>query len=258
MNKYLPYELMKDVAGLLHSNRWIYAKTMPKHPHFYTLRKEWTSGFTEVAAVIRDHGYPEMFYKKQFIRFDINDMKYWTMGAPLQETILINRAVIQRPHPYDKIAPKYDDLFQDPESLEENEIVKDMLRKQMCGKILEVGCGTGVFSDFDDYTGIDPSQEMLNRCKCKPLCINTNFESFYSPDNFDSLFALFGTASYISPEYIKKIPEVAKNYFVMFYHPNYIPETHKQTGVPVRYFKDNHERLPGFKTTWKNYIIVRS
>ncbi len=41
---------------------------------------------------IRKHGYIEMFRDVPYICFDVDDHRYWTMGAPLHETILINRA----------------------------------------------------------------------------------------------------------------------------------------------------------------------
>jgi len=57
---------------------------------------EW---YPEVAAMfyafvwfIRKNGYIEMFSDVPYICFDVDDYRYWTMGAPLHETILINRA----------------------------------------------------------------------------------------------------------------------------------------------------------------------
>ena len=41
---------------------------------------------------IRAKGVARQFYDKTFIYLDIDDMCYWTMGDPLDQTILINRA----------------------------------------------------------------------------------------------------------------------------------------------------------------------
>jgi len=73
---------------------WIYAKSMPKFPHWYTLRETWSDDplFDEVVAFIRKHGRRERFGRKQFIYFYLDGHKYWTMGAPIPDTILINRA----------------------------------------------------------------------------------------------------------------------------------------------------------------------
>jgi len=86
------------IKRILLSKRWIFAKTMPDHPHWYTLRKEWEKDeeFVYVVNAIRQYGYTEKFYNKDYTRLDIEDMKYWTMGAPVNETILINRAFIEK------------------------------------------------------------------------------------------------------------------------------------------------------------------
>jgi|GEM_PF-626228 len=94
----LSKEEYEKIKRILLSKRWIYAKTMPDHPHWYTLRKEWEKDeeFVYVVNAIRQYGYTEKFYNKNYTRLDIEDMKYWTMGAPVDETILINRAFIKK------------------------------------------------------------------------------------------------------------------------------------------------------------------
>ena len=83
------------ISRLLLSHHWIFAKTMPGNPHWYTLRKHWKDAdFCYVVSAIREHGYSEIFKGRRYIMFDINGMKYWTMGAQLEQTILINRAKI--------------------------------------------------------------------------------------------------------------------------------------------------------------------
>jgi hypothetical protein len=71
---------------------WIFARTMPDNPHEYTLRKN-TSGEVFEAAVrfIRERGEPELYYGKEHTVYFCDDHKYWTMGSPVEETILINR-----------------------------------------------------------------------------------------------------------------------------------------------------------------------
>ena len=79
----------RDLAGV----RWIFAKTMPENPHEYTLRREWASDADFVRAVlfIREHGYQNLFEGRWYTQLDIGEHTYWTMGAPVEETILINR-----------------------------------------------------------------------------------------------------------------------------------------------------------------------
>jgi hypothetical protein len=71
-----------------------YAKTMPKFPHWYTLRKDWESDKEFDAAVwaIRKHGRAGRFQGRNYVYFDEGDYSYWTMGSPVNKTILINKA----------------------------------------------------------------------------------------------------------------------------------------------------------------------
>lgn len=82
------------VNELLNSHPFRFAKTMPTIPHEYTLRKQWNDEeFEEVVLYMRKHGKEEKFYSKAFTYWYANGYKYWTMGAPIEKTILINRAV---------------------------------------------------------------------------------------------------------------------------------------------------------------------
>jgi hypothetical protein len=81
-----------EIREYVKSVRW---QTAQDGSHSYTLAK-W---YPEVAAMfyafvwfIRKNGYIEMFRDVPYICFDVDDYRYWTMGAPLHETILINRA----------------------------------------------------------------------------------------------------------------------------------------------------------------------
>ena len=77
------------------SRRWMYARTMPQCPHEYTVR-EWEpekqQEFEESAILIRENGKSELFYSKIHIYYYSDGWKYWTMGAPIPETTVINRA----------------------------------------------------------------------------------------------------------------------------------------------------------------------
>src|SRR5262245_52995992 len=85
-----------DVAAVLLSKEWRFAKTMPQHPHWYTLRKDWQdeAEFEAVVQFIRDRGYKRRWGRATYTYLDIDGMQYWTMGAALASTILINRAQI--------------------------------------------------------------------------------------------------------------------------------------------------------------------
>ena len=81
------------VSGDLAAQQWIFAKTMPENPHEYTLRREWADDADFVRAVlfIRAHGYQNLFEGYWYTQLDVGGHTYWTMGAPVEETILINR-----------------------------------------------------------------------------------------------------------------------------------------------------------------------
>jgi len=84
-----------EIREYIKSVRWVYAKTMPRHPHEYTLRNwriDKIDEFNRFILFIREQGYDEYFYKKKMRYYNIDGYKYWTMGSPLEETILINRA----------------------------------------------------------------------------------------------------------------------------------------------------------------------
>lgn len=261
----IDFDTFSFMAENLLSHSWIYAKTMPEHPHWYTLRKQWDndSDFVEVARLIREHGYKEKFFKTWFTRFDLNGMKYWTMGAPLDITILINRAHIERPSPYDAIARQYDSLFSDPVSLAENEQVIAMLPG--ASNVLDIGCGPGLFLNYrqpQQYTGLDASREMLKVLAEKHPGHNTvatPFENFYGRD-YDLIIALFGSASYINPETLHRIPKMLSpggEYFLMFYAPDYYPVTYQKTGIEVEHYTGGYDYPLGEQTAFNNFVIVQ-
>lgn len=81
------------LTSILEAQRWIFAKTMPHVPHWYTLRRAWASDADFVWAVemIRKWGYDDVYFRKTYRAINLNGYKYWTMGSPINETILINR-----------------------------------------------------------------------------------------------------------------------------------------------------------------------
>ena len=81
------------LRGFIKGAQWVFAKTMPESPHWYTLRRTNDSAEFERAVVdIRTYGYVRRYKGYDYVSYDIDGWYYWTMGAPLEETILINRA----------------------------------------------------------------------------------------------------------------------------------------------------------------------
>jgi hypothetical protein len=69
----------------------------PKTPHEYTLRRDAKDEalFERVVMHIRQVGYQQKWGKTTYTYLDLDIWQYWTMGSPLDETILINRAILR-------------------------------------------------------------------------------------------------------------------------------------------------------------------
>lgn len=268
-----------QVAEALERRRWIYAKTMPQCPHWYCLRKEWRIElpFEQVVQYIRDVGYWEKYGRNRYVRLNVNGYKYWSMGAPLPATILINRAKIERPAPYDEIAPVYDTLWSGLEAEAEDAALFGSL--SLGGSVLDIGCGTGLLLGHaapDRYFGVDPSQGMLDRFKahlgeavqvCSPLeepdarlriqC--GAFEALWTPERFDHAVALYGAASYIDPATWGRLPGLLApggRYALMFYREGYRPVTHLKTGVELPIHHVTSCPLSGTRRDFGNFTIL--
>jgi SAM-dependent methyltransferase len=166
---------------------------------------------------------------------------------------------------YDRIADVYDGLFNDVNSILENHFVTSIIPK--CGKVLDIGCGTGILLDYldispDRYTGIDPSRKMLIWFKEKHphhLTLHTEFEIF-GGGKFDTILSLFGSPSYINPGALPRISEMLNpggKYFLMFYRPDYIPVTYRKTGVYVEHFEFDSRSFPEADIKlYHNFLLV--
>ncbi len=77
--------------------KWTYAKTYAKIcPHEYIVKdridqNQWDI-FAEVVALIREEGFKANYKSKLGEYYILDDHYYWTMGAPVEETTVLNRA----------------------------------------------------------------------------------------------------------------------------------------------------------------------
>lgn len=77
--------------------QWTYAKTMPFAPHEYIVRGKCPLSEEEFIYFInmqRNYGKVERWGKHIIPYLYIDDYKYWTMWAPIEETAVINRAKV--------------------------------------------------------------------------------------------------------------------------------------------------------------------
>jgi len=71
---------------------WTFAKTMPEWPHEYIVRDRVDESlFEALVSHIRAHGLEGRFYRQVLTYYAEDGLLYWTMGAPIEETTIINR-----------------------------------------------------------------------------------------------------------------------------------------------------------------------
>jgi hypothetical protein len=86
----VPYSA--ELRVFVEQEKWTYAKTMPEWPHEYLVRDRVDKArFLAIVKHIRAHGFEGRFYTKPITYFAEDGMIYWTMGAPIEETTIINR-----------------------------------------------------------------------------------------------------------------------------------------------------------------------
>ena len=75
---------------------WTFAKSMARIPHWYIVKDRLSPEdqilFTHFVQYIRDNGIPAQFWNYHFPYLHHDGFYYWTMGAPIDETKIINRA----------------------------------------------------------------------------------------------------------------------------------------------------------------------
>jgi len=84
----------EEITAYIAKVHW---RTSKDGSHQYTLaswNNELTDVFKKFVTHIRQHGYIDKFIGVEYTYFNVGDYQYWSMGAPLEETILINRAKI--------------------------------------------------------------------------------------------------------------------------------------------------------------------
>ncbi len=91
-----------DLKAFVDEQQWTFAKTYAATwPHEYIVRERVDEGmFVMLVKHIRAHGYEGRFYRKPITYFDEDGLVYWTMGAPIEETIIVNRCTKEQTYEY--------------------------------------------------------------------------------------------------------------------------------------------------------------
>lgn len=95
-----------DARNYIAKVRWQFARTMPLWPHEYTVltwSQDLAPEFFDFVALIRSAGVVKPWprdsatprYHHTYLQ--VGEWEYWTMGEPVHETGLINRARIDAP-----------------------------------------------------------------------------------------------------------------------------------------------------------------
>jgi len=90
-------ELLEEFRAWVAIQEWRFAKTMWWCPLFYAVSQRDAHPterveFERWVMFIREHGEKVRFGKSRFIKFELDGWRYWSMGWPVAQTILINRA----------------------------------------------------------------------------------------------------------------------------------------------------------------------
>lgn len=87
-----PKILSRALRNFVDTAGWTFAKTMPEWPHEYIIRDRVVDEhFPKLARHIRAHGFQGRFYRRVLTYYAEDGLLYWTMGAPVEETTIINR-----------------------------------------------------------------------------------------------------------------------------------------------------------------------
>jgi SAM-dependent methyltransferase len=99
---------------------------------------------------------------------------------------------------YDALAGDYDEMFEGPRSLAEDDTIRAWIGR-VEGRVLDVGCGTGHAARIldippDDYLGVDPSQEMVRQARLRSPGHRFRVGGVRaSGDVFDTVLSLYGS-----------------------------------------------------------------
>ena len=108
---------------------------------------------------------------------------------------------------YNSIANGYEELYRE-EQLNKLDIIKNNIKINKNTKILDVGCGTGISSDFDCFVvGVDPSMGLLNQNKYPMKLLGTAEALPFRSNEFDYVISITALHNF---QNIKKSIDEAK------------------------------------------------
>jgi SAM-dependent methyltransferase len=221
-----------EISTLLSAEHWTWAKTMPGVPHEYIVRGRCRMSDAQFEAVVRQQratGIHEVWGRYNFPYLYMDGYKYWTMGDPIPDTIILNRQ---------KVFSEFDTLSDEVLSHRETcDGLSQLLAAWYQGEpVWDAGCGNGRLLDLlaipiEQYRGCDPSQRALQLFQAEHSAyasrvIPRAFEECYHRwiHSDEAIVALYGTPNHLMLPYLKMLANSSRPLFLMFYQPGYRPE----------------------------------
>jgi len=94
-----PHLFSDDLRRFIGAERWKFAATLPDWPHEYLVRERVDRRlFERVVRHIRSNGYEGRFYEREIRYYEEEALVYWTIGAPVEQTVIINRCQKNESH----------------------------------------------------------------------------------------------------------------------------------------------------------------
>ena len=252
-----------QISNVLRVQPWVFASTMITFPHRYITRERWVNvddcSFDDAVREIRLLGKQSLFLRRKYIYLHLNGFKFWTMGAPVEQTTIINMASSAYENAYADVAETYDQYFSDSSSRAEDNLLSYQLAELSGSSWLDIGCGTGLGARLSpgyvsSYIGVDSSYAMLSKFHASKafatkLLINDYVENIHLDTYVDTIISLYGSISYVDAVGIKRIKEFLSpkgSVFLMAYNDTYTPVIHQKMQNPPKIIVNNHSLLQIF------------
>jgi hypothetical protein len=89
-----PHVFGDDLRRFIGGEHWKFAATLPDWPHEYLVRERVDRRlFERVVSHIRSYGSEGRYYEREIRYYEEAELVYWTIGAPVEQTVIINRCM---------------------------------------------------------------------------------------------------------------------------------------------------------------------
>ncbi len=259
----------KKFSELVRKHCWKWAKSERYRdmPHSYVTTDNGSVRPEEMRTmlgIIKRNGEDRKFYRTQIRYLEFDGYKYWNLREGDREDYTENH-ILNREKLFDEFkCTEYKSYYTNQEY---RDVCVEVMR--MGEKILEIGCGDGKFVRATrispkNYKGVEPNKRdvelfrEINKGYWQSIrgCAYEQMSTQVPKDSV--IIALFGSASYVMPEYIRLMQEEKRGnkLFLMFYNEGYCPEYAKGMHH-FKYTKKWLENEFGKVEERGNYMVVK-